>query len=444
MSLIEELANTPDVSLINTNVDDLLGRAIETYEAKYKELTGEDFTLMPADKDRVLLYTAVYLTMMSLIASDTEFKQGTLRDATGSALDAIGMTRGSVERPQSKFAFVPIKYSFDGELQQTQTIPKGNRVSVGEIYFETLEDVVVEAGTEDITLNIRCTVAGVIGNGFAPNTITTHADPLAWVKSVTNTETSQGGTSPDDDDYTRLIYNTPETYAIAGPRDAYIAQTKKFSDAVQDVCVISPDDAISFQYKFDDNQEEKTEDVDVDIKNQSIVIDDTNITDYDMNLSSAQITLQFDKPVKEMTFNFTRGGIVNVYPLLENSEIPESAFLENLKEYLSAKDKRPLTDKVETIAPTREDYAINFEYYIDNNDANKTETIIANVNKAVLEFQNWQKSKLGLDINPDELIKRVKEAGAKRLVVTSPVYTELEAFEVANCTSTTVTYKGLE
>jgi phage-related baseplate assembly protein len=56
----------------------------------------------------------------------------------------------------------------------------------------------------------------------------------------------------------------------------------------------------------------------------------------------------------------------------------------------------------------------------------------------------WQKTKIGRDINPDELVKLVKEAGAKRVVVTSPVFTTIASGEVAKLTSQTVTYGGLE
>lgn len=41
------------------------------------------------------------------------------------------------------------------------------------------------------------------------------------------------------------------------------------------------------------------------------------------------------------------------------------------------------------------------------------------------------KSKLGRDINPSELISRIIMAGAKRVEITSPVYTKIEPTQVA-------------
>ena len=82
--------------------------------------------------------------------------------------------------------------------------------------------------------------------------------------------------------------------------------------------------------------------------------------------------------------------------------------------------------------------------FLDKKDANNAETIKAAVNQADTNYEKWQDSKLGRDINPDELIRLIKEAGAKRLVITTPTYTELEPYEVAKCTASTITYGGLE
>ena len=74
----------------------------------------------------------------------------------------------------------------------------------------------------------------------------------------------------------------------------------------------------------------------------------------------------------------------------------------------------------------------------------------------------WQSGKLGRDIVPDELIRRVLEAGAKRCVITSPSYTVLRdgvidysdydpdtdfnntVPQIAKCTGITLTSGGYE
>lgn len=53
------------------------------------------------------------------------------------------------------------------------------------------------------------------------------------------------------------------------------------------------------------------------------------------------------------------------------------------------------------------------------------------IEEAIDSFILWQKSKLGRDINPSELISRIIMAGAKRVEITSPVYTKIEPTQVA-------------
>lgn len=81
-----------------------------------------------------------------------------------------------------------------------------------------------------------------------------------------------------------------------------------------------------------------------------------------------------------------------------------------------------------------------------NSDAVKLDSIKAAVQAAVNDYVAWQQSKIGRDINPDELIKRVRDAGAGRVVhsTLTPVFKTLTKSEVAQCSSVTVTFKGLE
>ena len=62
------------------------------------------------------------------------------------------------------------------------------------------------------------------------------------------------------------------------------------------------------------------------------------------------------------------------------------------------------------------------------------------------DYVAWQQAKIGRDINPDELIKRVRDAGAGRILHTTltPAFKTLTKAQVAQCSSVTVTFKGLE
>lgn len=50
----------------------------------------------------------------------------------------------------------------------------------------------------------------------------------------------------------------------------------------------------------------------------------------------------------------------------------------------------------------------------------------------------------GRDINPDELLARLKAAGAKRIRLRTPIFTRLSDVEIARETAVTVRFGGIE
>ena len=70
--------------------------------------------------------------------------------------------------------------------------------------------------------------------------------------------------------------------------------------------------------------------------------------------------------------------------------------------------------------------------------------IKSNVDKTVQEYVEWQKEKIGKDINPDELIKRLKIAGVKRVVLRSPAFQKLSFNQVGINNGITSNYQGVE
>lgn len=71
---------------------------------------------------------------------------------------------------------------------------------------------------------------------------------------------------------------------------------------------------------------------------------------------------------------------------------------------------RPLCDQVNCKAPEEVEYAISLTYWIGSSDQKSVSEIQSRVSAAVEEFQTWQR-KLGRDINPTELIARVRGGG---------------------------------
>ena len=63
---------------------------------------------------------------------------------------------------------------------------------------------------------------------------------------------------------------------------------------------------------------------------------------------------------------------------------------------------------------------------------------------AVADYQTWQRA-IGRDINPSQLVHMVMDAGAKRVTVTAPTYTAVDATKVSALQGDAViSYGGLE
>ena len=60
------------------------------------------------------------------------------------------------------------------------------------------------------------------------------------------------------------------------------------------------------------------------------------------------------------------------------------------------------------------------------------------------DYLAWQAAQMGRDVNPDELIARLKAAGVKRCVVSSPTFQIVQPVEVATVSSVNVDFLGLE
>lgn len=124
-------------------------------------------------------------------------------------------------------------------------------------------------------------------------------------------------------------------------------------------------------------------------------------------------------------------GIVNVYFILEDGELPDQNLIDEVQEYLSDDTRRPLTDSVNVAAPVKVGYSVDIDYYLKKSDQGSISTIEDAVEAAVADYIVWQKSKIGRDINPAKLVALVMNAGASRVMVNSPVYTVIGDTELA-------------
>ena len=380
MALIDEIANLPDVSFIDgVTLDDIQQQMVQDYLDKYEELTGESTELTRADPVSLILYACSVQIFQAMLYVDRAGKQDLLKYSYGEFLDNLAALKGIAREP-AKPAVVTMRFSLAAIRPDTVAIPQGTRVSNGDLYFETDEYTEIPSGDTYVDVTATCQTDGGDGNGLLPGEINVLVDPIAYVASVANTESTVGGTDIEDDDtLASRVYIAPSKYSVAGPEEAYRYWITEFNSSISDVYLSSPE--------------------------------------------AGQVLIEF---------------------ILEGGELPNEAMVRSLADYLANENIRPLTDEVIVQVPATATFNVNVQYWINRSDINKAATIQAAVEQAVTDYVSWQQSKIGRDINPDKLISLMEQAGAKRVAVTEPVFSVMPDATIGRIGTKTVSYGGIE
>lgn len=381
METLQSVFDLPDVSFVeNDTLTDMQSRMIQNYEAEYFRITGKPMKLAPADPLRILINTFAMDLYQVEQYVDRAGKQDLLKYSYGEFLDNLAAGR-SVTRHPATPARTTLRFTLSSVMTYVIGIPAGTRVTNGEgVYFETEEYGEVAIGDEYVDIDAVCTVNGVAGNNLVPGQVSLMVDAVNYVSDVANITTTEGGADLESDE------SLAERIYLAP--SAY--------------SVAGPADAYIYWAKT-----------------------------YNTNIGDVRPTSP--NPCE-----------VDIYILMADGTIPGTEILDGLTEYLMSDGIRPLTDQVTVKAPVIKSFNINLTYYINRSDASKAVTIQEAVHSAVSEYVTWQTTEIGKDINPSELIKRVVAAGAKRAVVTTPVFTTVAETEIAQLGTKTVTYGGLE
>lgn len=381
MSEIHALQNLKDISFIDgITLEGLRKEVIADYQKKYFETTGKPMTLYPADPMRILINSFVLQLFQGYLYIDRAGKQNLLRYSYGPFLDHIGALKG-IERLPAKAAKVTLRFFVSAIQSNAIPIPKGTRVSSGDMnYFATETYSEIPPGESYVDIPCVCIVDGTAGNGYEAGQLNVLVDPIPYIKGVENTNLSEGGSDVESDEsFSERIYLAPSAYSTAGPKEAYIYWMKTYSSSISDVRVEMP-----------------------------------------------------------------APGEVDIRIILDNGVIPKESFLTEAKNFICNSNIRPLTDQVTVAAPDVVFYDLSFTYYINQSDSSKAESISAAVDLATQSYIAWQKEKIGRDINPSELIYRIRKAGAKRVDVSSPIYTDIGKDALAVCNAVSMNYGGIE
>ena len=376
------IKNLPDISFIdNKTIDQVRQEMVADYESFISEATGQTVTLERSSVHRMELYAAAAQIYQAMQYIDRQGKQNILKYSYSDFLDNLAIFKGVTRNPATA-ATTTLRFTLSAERDTATGIPQGTRVSTaGSIYFATDVYAEIPAGSTTVDVPATCTVAGTDGNGFAVGELSTIVDPIPYVASVSNTTATEGGAEIESDD------DLAERVFLA---------PGAYSTA-------GPEDGYLYHAKA-----------------YSAAIGDVVATSNQA------------------------AGTVDIVFIMADGSTPGEEMIEGLEGYLQGKTIRPMTDLVRVAAPQEVTYTINLTYYINRSDSAKAVTIQAAVAQAVADYQTWQRA-IGRDINPSQLVRMIMDAGAKRVTVTAPTYTAVDATKVSAIQGDAViSYGGLE
>lgn len=378
--MIDEILNLPDVSFI----DDMQLEDVQMQMVRDYQDRYKAIT----GKD-VVLDRADPMSLILYALSIQVYQALLYVDKTGKQ-DLLKYSYGAyldnlaamkgIAREQAKPSRAMIRFTLSRIRPSTVEIPEGTRVTNGEVYFQTESHAEIPSGESSVDVAAECMTSGVVGNNLEVGEINILVDPVPYVAKVANTEPTTGGADIEDDDTLK--------------DRIYIAPSK--------YSVAGPEESYRYWVKT-----------------------------YNSNISD--VLIYSDDPV-DVVIEF----------IMNDGELPSESMLLGVQKFLSDEQIRPLTDRVTVKAPETVEYKVNVKYFVNQSDLKKVDTIKTAVNAAVDDYIQWQRSKIGRDINPSQLIQQMVSAGAKRVEVALPVFQVIGKANVAKLSSKTVTYGGLE
>ena len=407
------------MSLPDVFFAELDGRKVEAgiivgFEAAARLAGQTDFTLYDGDPRRLFLSALAAMIIQQNVMIDLAGKGNLLRYAGNDTISDLGWIYGERgDRLEPSAAVTTVEFTLSSPLPSVVTIPANTRVVAGSLTFATIIPLNIPAGELTGAVMAQRDTVGADGNGMLPGQVFQIIDRPPFVESAVNTTESSGGADLEDlEAYRARLRLLPNSFSVAGPFRAYEFWAKTANAGIVDVAAYMPE------------------------------LDMDAFADFLMPWGIVDAEGFYQDLADYYRESGTGPGNVNVVPLMAGGQIPTQDILDQVDSNLD--DKVPDTDFRHVIAPVAVGYDVEMTYWIDASQSADAVAIQVAVDSAVAQYVEWQWSSLGQAIIPDMLTMLVKQAGARRLEVITPVYTELKRNEVAQCSNVTVLYGGLE
>ena len=357
--------------------DEIIHNSIVDYVEK-----NLDETLYPGDERKIFIEVMLGFIVSFLTSLNEKFNQRFAQYAKGEILDAHGENENCL-RLEAKKSQATERFNIGAKLALNVVIPKGTRVTAdNEKYFETDEVAVIYAGSTYVDVPISAVEGGSSYNGFSAGQLNKLVDKVEYISTVSNINETFGG--DDGEPYPEIDGGVGDANYYERIKLSKSAKTTAGAETLYKYYAKSADASISDVY-VDSNQ---------------------------------------------------AAGTINLTVCCKDGAIPTKEILDKVLTACSAKDVRPLGDKVEVSGIAQESYDIELVYYTTEDEESDTIAAIEGENGAIERYNAWQCSEIGRAINPDRLRAEIlksdtKTIGADYVEITKPVYTVLNSTKVA-------------
>lgn len=384
MDVIKSADELPEVSFIGEiSLEEVRSQMISDYCEKYKEITGTVSELPIDDKNRILLGVCALQIFQGFKYIEQTGKMNLLKYAHGVFLDNLAALK-NIKRREKAESSVIVRFVKNPELINNDiTVPRLTRVTAEshDIYWRTPDvDVIIPAGRSSIDIDCTCTEYGAFSNGFEYGEINRLVDPVPFISEIINVGMSHGGSDYENDNDLRMR-------TLNAPSGYTTAGSIN-----------------SYQYCI-----------------------------QQLDSQIADVTIEQGENDGELTaYILTNSGGASEDQIAAYQSLVDNA------------DFKPLTDKITIESATPTTYGIDIKYYISSKNASKVTSIKTAIEDAIDSFVANQSKELGKDINPSALIQSVMNAGACRVIISAPTYTQVSDSNYSQLTYKTTQYMGIE
>ncbi len=364
-----------DLDLITTDSRTIYLNTIASLESELNE------PLYPGDERRLFAEAQnAFLTTYQNTANE-QFKQRFMQYASGEVLDAHGESEGCIRLVKQK-ARAMQRFSLSAEQRMNVVIPVGTKVTAdSQKYFQTVEVAVIEAGRLSVDTIVEAVEGGADYNGYAIDQLNLLVDLIPYVAKVTNLEATYGG-------------DNGEPY----PEEDNGEGDKSYRERIKLVQSSKSTAGAESTYEYY-------------AKSADASIADVNITS--------------PNPCE-----------INILVLCKDGKIPDEELLSKVEAAVTAKEVRPLGDRVTVSGVEPVQYDIELVYYMPVAEENSVVEFVEADGGAIDKYIAWQCEKIGRTINPDRLRSEILKSatqpiGAERVVIVSPTYQTLTASQIA-------------